>query len=128
MGYTIYVVVLSAFTINFVGFRQGEDAFLLCFAAFACYTIVLDSSYYLEGEFLVVDNNGVARSCKSQFLQFYPLDHLCRDLVATCAKHASDNFMFGEEQRSWIGRVVTSAVIIVFKAAAVWYERRMIAT
>ena len=77
---------------------------------------------------MLVHNNGVERSCKSQFLQFYPLDHLCRDLVATCAKHASDKFTFGEEQRSWIGRVVTSAVIIVFKAAAVWYERRMIAT
>ena len=100
VGYTIFVWVLSVFEINIVGLQQGEDAFLLCFATLACYMIVLHSLYYQEEEFLLVDNNGVERSCKSQFLQFNPLDHLCHNLVATRASYTSNKFTFGEEQCS----------------------------
>ena len=49
VGYTIFVVAFSVLAVNVVGLRHGEDAFLLCFAVLACYTMVLDFSYYREG-------------------------------------------------------------------------------
>ena len=54
LGYACFVVVLSAFTIGLVPFRIAEDLFLLGFAAFACYLMVLDRRIYKPEQFLVV--------------------------------------------------------------------------
>ena len=53
LGYACFVVVLSAFTIGLVPFRIAEDLFLLGFAAFACYLMVLDRRIYKPEQFLV---------------------------------------------------------------------------
>ena len=53
LGYTCFVVSFSVFTINWMTLRVAEDLFLLCFAAFVTYLIVLDKLVPREGQFLV---------------------------------------------------------------------------
>ena len=74
---------------------------------------------------MLVGDAGTAKSCKSRFLDYFPLDDLCRSVVASCSEHAQDAFRYGEETTSLLGRLLTFAVILVFKAAALWYEHRM---
>ena len=127
LAYSGIVMVLSVFIINSAPFRLAEDVCLLGLAVFACYAIYLDNSFYKEGQFLLVDS-ALKSSCKSRFLSYFPLDELCRDVVTACSEHAPDVFQYGEEPASKLGRLLTSAVIIVFKVAAVWFEHRMALT
>ena len=128
VGYASFEVVLSVFTVNVVPLRVAEDVYLLGLVVFACYTVVLDHQYYKEGQFLLVDGAGAAKSCKSRFLDYFPLDHLCRDVVAACSEHATDTFRYGEDASSRLGRLLAFAVTIVFTVAAVWFEHRMLLT
>lgn len=125
MAYVGFVVTVSMFSMSCAPLRVAEDVWLLGLAAFACYTVYLDHTYYKEGQYLLVDHVGAARSCKSRFLDYFPLDDLCRTVVATCAEHAPDTMRMGEEPPTWVGRLVTYAVIIAFKAVELWYEHRM---
>ena len=67
LGYACFVVVLSAFTISIVPLRIAEDMFLLCFAAFACYLLVLDRGIYQPEQFLVALPGKAPQSCASLF-------------------------------------------------------------
>lgn len=125
MAYVGFVVTVSMFSMSFATLRAAEDVLLLGLAAFACCTVVLDHAFYKEGQFLLADDAGAAKSCKSRFLDYFPLDELCRDVVATCAEHAPDTLRLGEEPSSYKGRLMTLAVILVFKATALYYEHRM---
>ena len=125
VGYASFVLLLSVFTVNVAALRVVEDAALLSLLGLACYTVVLDHTYNKEGQFLLVDDRGSVESCKSRFLSYFPLDHLCRAVVAACHDHAPDTFRFGEEPSSKLGRWLTWATSIVFKAVALWYEHRM---
>ena len=75
-----------------------------------------------------MDSAGAAKSCKSRFLDYFPLDDLCRDVVATCADHARETFRYGEDSASRLGRLLTFAVTIVFKIVSVWFEHRTLIT
>ena len=83
--YVAFVVTLSAFSMNLAPLRVAEDMWLLGLVAFACYTVVLDHDHYKEGQYLLFDDAGTAKSCKSRFLDYFPLDDLCRSVVATCS-------------------------------------------
>ena len=85
LAYVGFVVTLSMFSINLAPLRVAEDVWLLGLVVFACYTMVLDHTFYKEGEYLLVDGAGTAKSCKSRFLDYFPLDNLCRDMVASCS-------------------------------------------
>ena len=74
---------------------------------------------------MLIDDDGHAKSCKSRFLQFFPVDDICRDTVAACHKHAGDTFRLGAERKEWVGGLVSSFIIIFFKWATLFYERRM---
>ena len=104
---------------------MAEDVFLVSLAALTCYTLLMDYKFYKEGQFLLVDDNGHAKSCKSRFLRYFPVDDFCRDLVAACHEHASDTFRLGDERKELVGALVSSFIIIFFKQATVFYERRM---
>ena len=45
-----------------------------------------------------------------------------------CHLYNPDLFQLGDEPWGWLGRVVAQVIIIVFKAVALWYERRMLIT
>ena len=62
-GYLSFVVILSVFTINWVPLRIAEDVFLVCFAAFACYLLILNTKMYTPEEFLVVFPENAPKSC-----------------------------------------------------------------
>ena len=128
LGYTCYVVLLSVAAINVVPLRVAEDVFLLALAAFAAYQLVLDRGFYQRGHFLVVDQWGDVKSCKSHFPSSMLLEGGCRDIVEACHDHTEDAFRLGEEPWSWVGGTLTQTVIIVFKTTALWYERRMVIT
>ena len=85
LPYIGFVVMLSALAMNFAPLRVAEDVWLLGLVVFACYTMFLDHTFYKEGEYLLVDGAGTAKSCKSRFLDYFPLDNLCRDMVASCS-------------------------------------------
>ena len=68
LGYTCYVLVLSPFTINFTPLRVAEDVVLAVLAALTCFTLQLDYKFYKEGQFLMIGDDGHAKSCKSRFL------------------------------------------------------------
>ena len=113
LAYVSFVVTLSTFSMNLAPLRVAEDVWLLGLVAFACYTMVLDHRFYKEGEYLLVDNAGSAKSCKSRFLDYFPLDDLCRNVVAFCSEAAPENFRYGEEPASLLGRLLTLAAILV---------------
>ena len=124
-GYTCYVLLLSPFAISFAPLRVAEDVFLVALAFFACYTLVLDDVYYKEGQYLLIYDHGDVKSCKSRFLQFFPIDEWCRDVVATCHEHADKMFRLGDEPRVLVGKITASLVILAFKLVALYYERRI---
>ena len=72
------MVVLSAFAISFVPLRIAEDMFLLSFAAFACYLLLLDSGIYKSGQFLVALPGKAPQSCASLFPRDVFMEELCR--------------------------------------------------
>ena len=140
LAYVGFVVTLSMFSINLAPLRVAEDVWLLGLVAFACYTVVLDHAFYKEGQYLLVTPSSLttvpwitllvgdvsaAKSCKSRFLDYHPLDDLCRTVVASCSEHAPDTFSYGEQPTHLLGRLLTFSVILVFKAVASWYEHRM---
>ena len=72
------MVVLSAFTISIAPLRIAEDMFLLCFAAFACYLLVLDSGIYKPDQFLVALPGKAPQSCASLFSRDVQVEQVCR--------------------------------------------------
>ena len=61
-------------------------------------------------------------------MDYFPLDILCRDVVATCSDYAQDTFRYGEDSASRLGRLLMFSVTILFKVAAMYFEHRMLAT
>ena len=72
------MVVLSTFTISIVPLRIAEDMFLLCFAAFACYLLLLDGGIYKPEQFLVALPGKAPQSCASLFSRDKYLEEWCR--------------------------------------------------
>ena len=68
------MVVLSAFTISIVPLRIAEYMFLLCFAAFTCYLLVLDGGIYKPEQFLLALPGKAPQSCASLFPRDTPLE------------------------------------------------------
>ena len=84
LGYACFVVTWSAFTISLVPLRIAEDLFLLSFAAFACYLLVLDRGIYKPEQFLVALPGKAPQSCASLFPRNKFLEGKCRDDVEQC--------------------------------------------